>query len=178
MATNISFRRYETTQNLEKEKSSFSKGDLVFDKEKRIIYIVTSKTDTSVVLEPYYGGNTIKKVSVSGATITVTFEDNTTSSITVDNVANAVSASKLANKRTIALGTAVTSTAQGFDGSANITIPVNSVKESYLVWGGKNFNGDVSPVGAALSAEHSANRIALINGDALTIEYSTDGGST
>lgn len=36
----------------------------------------------------------------------------------------------------------------------------------------------MGPVGASLSAEHSANRLAFINGDALTIEYSKDGGTT
>lgn len=50
--------------------------------------------------------------------------------------------------------------------------------EATLTWGGKNLNGHVGPVGASLSAEHSANRLAFINGDALTIEYSKDGGTT
>lgn len=50
--------------------------------------------------------------------------------------------------------------------------------EAYLTWGGKNLNGYVGPVGASLSAEHSANRLAFINGDALTIEYSKDDGTT
>lgn len=50
--------------------------------------------------------------------------------------------------------------------------------EATLTWGGKNLNGYVGPVGASLSAEHSANRLAFINGDALTIEYSKDGGTT
>lgn len=50
--------------------------------------------------------------------------------------------------------------------------------EATLTWGGKNLSGDVGPVGASLSAEHSANRLAFINGDALTIEYSKDGGTT
>ena len=50
--------------------------------------------------------------------------------------------------------------------------------EATLTWGGKNIRGDVGPVGAALSAELSANRLALVNGNALTIEYSKDGGTT
>lgn len=33
-------------------------------------------------------------------------------------------------------------------------------------------------MGSALSNEHSANRLAYINGNALTIEYSTDAGAT
>ena len=50
--------------------------------------------------------------------------------------------------------------------------------EANLTWGGNNLNGYVGPVGASLSAELSANRLAFINGDALTIEYSEDGGTT
>lgn len=50
--------------------------------------------------------------------------------------------------------------------------------ESYLDWGGKSFSGGLTPMGSALSNEHSANRLAYINGNALTIEYSTDAGAT
>lgn len=50
--------------------------------------------------------------------------------------------------------------------------------EATLTWGGKNIRGDVGPVGASLSAEHSANRLAFIDGNALTVEYSKDGGTT
>ena len=91
---------------------------------------------------------------------------------------NAGSATKLATARSIALGTAVNSTATNFDGTGNITIPVTGVKEAYLTWGGTNLSGAVSPIGAALSSEHSANRIAYLNPNALYIEYSNDGGST
>lgn len=91
---------------------------------------------------------------------------------------NAGSATKLATARSISLGTAVSSTATNFDGTGNITIPVTGVKEAYLTWGGKNIVGGVSPIGASLSSEHSANRIAFLNPAALTIEYSNDGGST
>ncbi len=96
----------------------------------------------------------------------------------VKSAATAGSAGKLTTPRTIAVGTAVSSTPTTFSGEANITIPVNNVYESYLSWGGKGIANNVTPIGAALSAEHSANRLALINGDALTIEYSSDGGST
>ncbi len=91
---------------------------------------------------------------------------------------NASTATKLQTPRTISLGTAVTSTPTTFSGESNITIPVNTIKETYLAWGGKNINAALSPIGMAISAEHSANRLAFINGDALTFEYSSDGGST
>lgn len=88
------------------------------------------------------------------------------------------SATKLATGRTIGVGTAVTSIPKSFNGESNITIPIDSVKESYLDWGGKGLSGNVSPIGMSLSDEHSANRLAFINGNALTMEYSSDGGST
>lgn len=107
-----------------------------------------------------------------------TFYGNLTGNVTGTVTGNASTATKLQTPRTISLGTAVTSTATSFSGESNITIPVNSIKESYLTWGGKNINSDLSPVGMSISAEHSANRLAFINGDALTFEYSSDGGST
>lgn len=90
----------------------------------------------------------------------------------------ATSANKLTTARTIGLDTAVEATAKSFDGSGNIAIPITSVKESYLSWGGKNIAGDISPIGMACSSEHNANRLAFINGNALTFEYSSDNGST
>ncbi|MCI6525364.1 MAG: hypothetical protein MR464_05325, partial [Bacilli bacterium] len=75
--------------------------------------------------------------------------------------------------------------------TANITVPtkladlsdrtfsnITSRGEEYLDWGGASHSGSVSPIGMCLSAEHSANRVALINPDALTFEYSSDGGTT
>ena len=90
----------------------------------------------------------------------------------------ATSADKLTTARTIALGTGATGTATSFNGAGNITIPVTDVKESYLSWGGKNLVGSVSPIGAALSTEHSANRLAYLNPAAIKVEYSNDAGST
>lgn len=91
---------------------------------------------------------------------------------------NSATATKLATARTIGIGTGATGTATSFDGSSNITIPITSVSEAYLSWGGKNIAGNITPIGMACSTEHSANRLAFINGNALTFEYSSDGGST
>lgn len=55
---------------------------------------------------------------------------------------------------------------------------ISSRGEEYLEWGGPAKSGEVSPIGVAMSLEHSANRLALINHDALTFEYSSDGGTT
>ena len=86
----ISFKRYKTTSALNTAKETFSQGDLVFDAEAKIIYIVT---DTSGTLEPYYGGAAFKEVSGTGTnTLTFTKESGDTSSVTVNNVSKAVSA--------------------------------------------------------------------------------------
>lgn len=91
---------------------------------------------------------------------------------------NAYAADKLTTGRTIGLGTAVSSTATTFDGSKNITIPVTEIKEAYLTWGGKNLTGLVGPLGASLSAEHSANRLAYFPPAGIKFEHSVDGGAT
>lgn len=80
---------------------------------------------------------------------------------------------------------------QSGNATANISVPtklsdlserslgaLTSRGEEHLDWGGPARRGSISPVGAALSAEHSANRLALINPNALTLEYSSDGGTT
>lgn len=86
--------------------------------------------------------------------------------------------SKLATARSIALGTGATGTATNFDGSSNITIPVTSVKESYLEWGGKDISGGFTPLDAALIEELSANRLAGLSSSRVKFERSSDGGST
>ena len=91
---------------------------------------------------------------------------------------NAATATKLANKRTIALGTGATGTATGFDGSESITIPVTAVKEKYLTWGGKNIAGDIAPVDASMSGTLGGVRSNFMFPAGITIEYSTDSGST
>ena len=120
----------------------------------------------SNVTDGVYAVNTITCQPSSGTIRATTFKGN------------ANTATKLATARTIGLGTGATGTATSFDGSANITIPVTSVKEAYLDWGGKSISGGVTPIGASLSSEHSANRLAYLNPDALSFEYSDDAGST
>ena len=85
---------------------------------------------------------------------------------------------KLSTGRKISLGTAVNSTATEFDGSKDITIPVNSVSASYLRWGGRSITGAISPIDAALSYMHSANRLQFAKPEGITVEYSTNSGST
>lgn len=49
--------------------------------------------------------------------------------------------------------------------------------EAFLNWGGQNIVGSISPLDAATSNLHSANRFAFANPNGITIEYSRDGGS-
>ena len=85
---------------------------------------------------------------------------------------------KLSTGQKISLGTAVDSTATEFDGSKDIIIPVNSVSASYLSWGGRSLTDSISPIDAALSYMHSANRLQFAKPEGITVEYSTNSGST
>lgn len=63
--------------------------------------------------------------------------------------------------------------------SADIAAATSNMnKEAYLSWGGKNISGGVGPLGASLSSELSANRIAFINPNALSFRTSINGGNT
>lgn len=85
---------------------------------------------------------------------------------------------KLPAGRKISLGTAVSATPTEFDGSKDITIPVESVSASYLSWGGRSIAGAISPIDAALSYMHNPNRLQFADPAGITVEYSTDNGST
>lgn len=114
----------------------------------------------------------------SGVPVACTSLDLNTTGSSASCTGNAATATKLQTARTIGLSTGVTGTATSFNGTGNVTIPVTSVNEAYLSWGGKNISGSVSPVDAATSNIHSANRFAFANLAGLTLEYSQDGGST
>ena len=145
-------------------------------------------------------GNVVTDVSLNTSTKILTVTKNKT----LATVATSGSYADLANKPTIPTvnngkltiqkngSTVATFTAnQSGSATANISVPtklsdlserslgsLTSRGEEYLDWGGPARSGSISPVGAALSAEHSANRLALINPNALTLEYSSDGGTT
>ncbi len=51
-------------------------------------------------------------------------------------------------------------------------------KEAYIQWGGKNFSGSFGVLDAALVPDLGANRMAFAAATGVTIEYSTNGGST
>lgn len=140
---------------------------------------VGGSATSAVKLDTSTAGDTNTPVYFSGGKpIACTSLDLNTSGSSASCTGNSATATKLQTARTIALGTGATGTATSFNGTGNITIPVTDVKESYLSWGGKNLVGSVSPIGAALSAEHSANRLAYLNPAAVKVEYSNDAGST
>ena len=112
-----------------------------------------------------------------GKPVACTSLDLNTSGSSASCTGNSATATKLQTARTIGLGTGATGTATSFNGTGNITIPVTDVKESYLSWGGKNISGGVSPIDAACSNIHSANRFAFAKPAGITIEYSTNGST-
>lgn len=57
-------------------------------------------------------------------------------------------------------------------------LPKSDFLEAKMGWGGANIVGDISPVDAAMSNVHSANRAELCKPAGVTIEYSTDAGAT
>lgn len=61
------------------------------------------------------------------------------------------------------------------DGTATA---IAALPHRYLSWGGLPRLNTVSPVDAALSYAHSANRLQFMSPDAIKIERSTDGGQT
>lgn len=140
---------------------------------------VGGSATSAVKLDTSTAGDANTPVYFSGGKpVACTSLDLNTSGSSASCTGNSATATKLQTARTIALGTGATGTATSFNGTGNITIPVTDVKESYLSWGGKNLVGSVTPIGAALSTEHSANRLAYLNPAAIKVEYSNDAGST
>ena len=118
-----------------------------------------------------HAGNTSYTPSVTSGTKLGT--------ITIDGTSTDVySTGKLDSPVNIELGTGVLSTATAFDGSQNITIPVTAIREAYLEWGGKDFSASYSPLDAALNPRLGANRMEMTKAAGITIERSTDSGST
>lgn len=77
--------------------------------------------------------------------------------------------------------TKITRTATLLDGSGNTQFPgsiTSGVKDAYISWGGRDLAGSVSPVDAAMYEEFSANRLAFMKPAGITIEYSTNGGTS
>lgn len=139
---------------------------------------VGGSATSAVKLDTSTAGDANTPVYFSGGKpVACTSLDLNTSGSSASCTGNATTATKLQTARTIGLGTGATGTATSFNGTGNITIPVTDVKESYLSWGGRNLSGSVSPIDAACSNIHSANRFAFAKAAGITIEYSTNGST-
>lgn len=139
-------------------------------------YLKLFDNDTKRSQHLINGGGATTVTSNAGGTITVATPiknlDTTSSSKVSDG-----SSENIAGSGTIYLHK-VAKTGKLTDLSERTFSNISSRGEEYLEWGGPSQRGIVSPIGMALSAEHSANRVALINPKALLFEYSSDGGST
>lgn len=91
---------------------------------------------------------------------------------------NAGSATKLQTARTIGIGTGAIGTATSFNGTANITIPITTLYEAYAAWGGKNISGGITPDDMGCVDEFGHNKMAFLPAECITVEYTTDGGTT
>lgn len=145
--------------------------------EKNIALTSIDESGNTVLYNPYTTVNMVDGAVSSINNITPDSNGNVTIS-TIGNATKATTADKLTNTRTITLGTAVNSTSTNFDGTSNITIPVTSLKESYLTWGGKNFSGSYGCIDSAMIPDLGANRLAFGKPNGITVEYSTDAGTT
>lgn len=84
--------------------------------------------------------------------------------------------------------TAITATKIGTSTVGSTTMPVyinlgtptaiTSFPEAYLSWGGLPIEGDISPIDAACCSDFDHNKLAFLPADCITVEYTTDGGST
>lgn len=96
--------------------------------------------------------------------------------------------------RTVSISSAAGTSGTSVNGSSNVALIVpktmtgfssitstkfiGALGESYLTWGGKNFAGSYGPLDAAMIPDLGANRLAFARAAGITVEYSTDGGST
>lgn len=139
-------------------------------------YLKLFDNDTKRSQHLINGGGATTVTSNAGGTITIATPiknlDTTSSSKVGDG-----SSENIAGSGTIYLHK-VAKTGKLTDLSDRTFSNISSRGEEYLEWGGPSQRGVVSPIGMALSDEHSANRLALINPKALLFEYSSDGGAT
>lgn len=79
--------------------------------------------------------------------------------------------------------TATTTTTAYFDSDVTLNPSTNilnnaKVYEAYLQWGGTSLSGSISPIDVALDSQFSANRLSFMPAEDISVEYSTDSGST
>ena len=135
---------------------------------------------------------TIQKNGANVQTFTANQSSNATANITVPTKTSDITndsgfvtssgtvakADQLTNARTIAIGTGATGTATSFNGTSNITIPITDVKDAYVTWGGKALAQNVTPDDMGCIDEFGHNKLAFLPASCITVEYTTDGGTT
>lgn len=155
---------------------------------------ITISGDTISASQPTVnnGKLTIQKNGSNVGTFTANQSTNVTANITVPtktsditNDSNFVTSSgtvakanQLTTPRTIGISGGATGTATSFNGTANISIPITDVKDSYVTWGGKPLYSTVSPDDAGCIDEFGHNKLAFLPANCIQVHYSTDGGST
>ena len=128
-----------------------------------------------------FSQNAIKSITANNNVLTYTTANAKTQTVTIDNVPNAIhaqSSGKLTNPRRISVGGGAIGTPVNFDGTQNITIPIDSIREAVLEWGGKNHNNSYGCIDSAIISSLGANRLAFGKADGIIVEYSRDGGAT
>lgn len=92
---------------------------------------------------------------------------------------NALMANRLTWSKKISLSGAVQSNGEYFNGSSDISIPINYVFDDYIQnnWTPMN-NNQLNNLTKLWINQFRANQIAFIDPDAITIQYSRDGGNT
>lgn len=88
----------------------------------------------------------------------------------------AETAEKLANARTISLSGGAEGTATAFDGSKNVSIPVTKVNSNVVNWS-RDATMSIPPI-TALAKMNNNNVLAFFKPSALSVEYSTDNGTS
>ena len=125
-----------------------------------------------------FSQNAIKSITANNNVLTYTTANAKTQTVTIDNVPNAIKSSKLTTPRSISVGGGAIGTPVNFDGTQNITIPIDSIREAVLEWGGKNHNNSYGCIDSAMISSLGANRLAFGKADGIIVEYSRDGGAT
>lgn len=118
-----------------------------------------------------------KEVAYADA-IPTKVSDLTNDSGFVTSSGTVAKANQLTTARTIAISGGATGTATSFNGTANISIPITGLKDAYVTWGGKNLSGDITPDDMGCIDEFGHNKLAFLPAECITVQYSTDGGST
>lgn len=155
---------------------------------------ITISGDTISASQPTVnnGQLTIQKNGTNVQTFTANQSSNATANITVPTKTSDITndsdfvtssgtvakANQLTTARTIGISGGATGTATSFNGTANISIPITDVKDSYVTWGGKDVYNTVTPDDAGCIDEFGHNKLAFLPAKCTQVHYSTDGGTT